>query len=161
MSNYDTYAYLPTGDTAGYQVAFDESVIREVNQEMQARGYRLNTENPDLLVLVKSMYQEETVVERSPIYTTYDYYNPDILAPESLERFYYTRYNTVINLRGANIRTIEYSEGGFLVDMIDASNNEIVWRGWSPTSVNPLALQSSIRSYIDNIFEEFPVPAKE
>ncbi len=161
LSSYATYAYLPSGDTAGYRVAFDETVIQEVNQEMQARGYRLDRENPDLLVLFRSFYQEATAIERTPIYSSYDYYRPDLLAPITLEEYYYARYYLIDRVRGSYIREVEYSQGSFVVDIIDTSTKEIIWRGWSPTSVDPLALQSSIGSYVDNIFEEYPVPPQE
>lgn len=154
---YNTYAYLPSGETDADNAVFNEAVIREVDQEMQARGYRLDPQDPDLLVLVRSMYERETAVERAPIYTAYDYYGTGFYAPSPLGPQYYPRYNTIPRVTGTAIREVPYTEGTFVVDVIDASNNEIVWRGWSSTPVDPMALESSVRQYVDNIFEEFPV----
>ncbi|AHM59439.1 hypothetical protein D770_05880 [Flammeovirgaceae bacterium 311] len=161
FSDYTSYAYLPTGDTASNFLEFDESVIQEVNEEMQARGYRLNRENPDLLVLVNYMYQRDTATTRTPIFSRYDYYRPDIAAPPTLEEYYYARYNTITSVQGSNIREVEYSEGTFVIDVIDASNNQIIWRGWSHSAIDPAALQATIDSYVRNIFEKFPVPPGE
>lgn len=158
-STYTSYAYLPNGDTASNKIVFNEAVIREVNQEMEARGYRLDNQNPDLLVLVKSMYQEEEALERVPVYTTYDYYTTGFVRPLSMNNYYYTGYNTIPRLTGSAIREIEYTQGTFVVDIIDTDKKEIIWRGWSQTPVDPMALEASVRQYVDNIFEEYPVEA--
>lgn len=159
-ANYSTYAYLPNGDTASSRIVFNDAVIREVNQEMEARGYRLDAQSPDLLVLVKSMYDEETTLERVPVATAYDYYGSGFAAPLSMNNYYYTGYNTIPRLTGSAIREVEYTEGTFVVDVIDTDRKEIIWRGWSQTPVDPMALESSVRTYVDNIFEEYPVEPK-
>lgn len=160
-SKYSTYAYLPSGDTVSSRAVFNDAVIREVNQEMQVRGYRLDTQDPDLLVLVKSMYEQESTLERRPVYTSYDYYTPGFASPTALNSYYYTGYNTIPRLAGSAIREVEYTEGTFVVDVIDASAKEIIWRGWSETPVDPMALESSVRAYVDNIYEEYPVEPQQ
>ena len=159
FSAFDTYAYLPSGDSAEFQTVLEEKVIREVNQQMEARDYELDNQNPDLLVLVKTMFEEEERLEREPILTSYNYYSPGFYAGRTLGPGYYQNYSSIASVApyGGAIREIEYTEGTFVVDVIDASSNQIVWRGWSETPVDRANLDESIRNYINNIFAEFPV----
>ena len=159
---YQTYAYLPSGEREEVSdTRFTEKIINEVNQEMQARGYRLDNQNPDLLVNVSTMYEEEEELRRTPVAGTYDYYTPGFYAPTTLDPYYYTGYNTIPTVTGYGIREVEYTEGTFVIDIIDSNDNKIVWRGWSETPVQPTDLDESIREYVDNIFEEYPVEAEK
>jgi hypothetical protein len=157
FNNFQTFAYLPSGDTASSRVVFDETIIREVNQEMQARGYRLDSQDPDLLVLVKSMYEQEEELRRTPVATTYPYYGAGFRGPATLGTYYYPGYTNYPTFTGYGIQEVEYTEGTFVVDVINQETGQIIWRGWSSTPVDPQQLDSSIRSYVDNIFEEYPV----
>ena len=158
FTEYKTYAYLPSGKREeGSGTRYTERIINEINQEMQARGYRLDNQNPDLLVNVSTMYVEKDELLRTPVAGTYDYYTPGFYTPTTLEPYYYTGYNTIPQITGVGIREVEYTEGTFVVDIIDATENKIVWRGWSETPVDPSELDESVREYVDNIFEEYPV----
>ena len=159
LAKYDTYAYLPSGDSVSSKVVFTEQVMDEVSDEMKARGYSIDNANPDLLVLVRSMYDQEEYMRRDPVYTSYDYYRPGFNDPVTLSPYYYTGYSSVGTLTGYNIDEVEYTEGTFVVDVIDADSKQIVWRGWSETPVDPMDLDTSIDNYVDNIFDEYPVDA--
>ena len=162
FGSYQTYAMLPSGQDLGENNIHSDKIINEVNQEMRARGYELDPENPDLLVNVKTMYEEEEDLVATGYYpATYDYYGPDFYTPATLAPYYYTGYAAVPAVTGTGIREVEYTEGTFVVDIIEAKGeNEIIWRGWSETPVDPANLDESIRSYVDNIFEEYPVKAE-
>lgn len=164
FSEFDTFAYLPAGDTdtSEYRTYLEDRVIREVNYQMENRGYQLDPDDPDLLVLVKTMFGQEERGDRRPVPSSYDYYSPDFFAIRPLRPAYYTQFNTIPRVSGyAGIREVDYIEGTFVVDIIDASSNEIIWRGWSQTPVDRENLDSSINAYIDNIFDEFPVEAAD
>ena len=159
FSTYETFAYLPSGDSSEYRTILEKKVVKEVRQEMEARGYELNSQDPDLLILVKTMFEEEERLERDPVFTTYDYYAPGFYAAGAQDPIYYPNYNAIprITPYDGAIQEIEYTEGTFVVDVIDASTNQIIWRGWSETPVDRAFLDESIRNYIDNIYEEYPV----
>ncbi len=159
FSKFDSYAYLPSGDTAEYQTILEQKVVNEVNLQMEARGYELDTEEPDLLVLVKTMFDEEERLERDPMYTSYNYYTPGLRGGTALGPVYYRNYPSVprVTAMGGAVREVEYTEGTFVVDVIDRSNNSLIWRGWSETPVDETNLDESIRDYIANIFGEYPV----
>lgn len=163
FGSYQTYAMLPTGDNSQTNTIYTDKIIREINQEMQARGYELDNQNPDLLVNVKTMYDQEQELVTTGYYpATYDYYGADFYAPTTLAPYYYTGYAGIPSIAGPDIRQVEYTQGTFVVDIIEAQGkNNIIWRGWSKTPVDPSNLDESIRSYVDNIFEEYPVEADE
>ncbi len=161
FGSYQTYAMLPTGENSedSTTTIYTEKIINEVNQEMKARGYELDNQNPDLLVNVKTMYQEEEKTVNTGYPATYGYYTSGFYAPTTLAPYYYTGYAGIPRVTGTGIRSVEYTEGTFVVDIIEAKDgkNQVVWRGWSETPVDPADLDSSIREYVDNIFEEYPV----
>lgn len=165
FSDFDSFAYLPGGetDTSEYRTVFEDRVVQEVNYQMERRGYHLNPDEPDLLVLVKTMFDQDQRLERGPVASSYNYYSPGFYAPRPMSPIYYTNYNQIPQIRGnAGIQAVEYTEGTFVVDIIDASSKQIIWRGWSQTPVDREDLDSSINAYIDNIFDEFPLdPANE
>lgn len=159
FGSYQTYAMLPSGKDLGENNIHSDRIINEVDQEMRARGYELDPENPDLLVNVKTMYEEEEELVATGNYpATYNYYGPGFYTPTTMAPYYYTGYAGVPSVTGTGIREVEYTEGTFVVDIIEANGkNEIIWRGWSETPVDPGNLDESIRGYVDNIFEEYPV----
>ena len=108
------------------------------------------------------MYEEEERLRRTPIATTYPYYGTGFYAPATLGPYYYAGYANypTISPYGA-IQEVEYTVGTFVVDGIKQETGQIIWRGWSSTPVDPMDLDSSIRSYVDNIFEAYPVEANQ
>lgn len=159
FGTYETYAMLPSGEEMGDNMVYTEKIINEVDQEMRARGYVLDPDDPDLLVNVKTMYEEEEELVATGYYpATYDYYTPGFYTPTTLAPYYYTGYTGIPRVTGTGIREVEYTEGTFVVDIIEANGtNEIIWRGWSDTPVDPAELDENIREYVDNIFDEYPV----
>lgn len=159
FGTYETYAILPAGQDLGENTIYSDKIINEVNQEMRARGYELDPNNPDLLVNVKTFYDEEEELVATGYYPgTYDYYRPGFYTPTTMAPYYYTGYAGVAGVTGPGIREVEYTEGTFVVDVIEANGeNEIIWRGWSETPVDPENVDENIRGYVDNIFDEYPV----
>lgn len=159
---FESFAYLPAGeaDTSEYRTIFEERVVQEVSDQMESRGYHLDPDDPDLLVLVKTMFDQEQQVAKSPVARDYDYYTPGFYTTQPLGPVYYTNYNAIPRVRGySGIPEVEYTEGTFVVDIIDAANKQIIWRGWSQTPVERENLEASINAYIDNIFDEYPLEA--
>src|SRR6056297_2935928 len=80
LNSYDSYAFLPNQDTiqtSKYDNAqVNEIVIDEIRQNMQDLNYRLDKNQPDLLVYYHLMFDEEVAVNANPVYTNYSYYRP-------------------------------------------------------------------------------------
>lgn len=160
LSNYSSYSFLPNQDTiknSKYDNAYvNEIVIDEINQNMREENYRLERNQPDLLVYYHLMFDEEMAVNASPVYTNYSYYRPGYYVGPYYRNYAYNNYFTIPRIAGTGIEQVPYKEGTMVVDIIDRRTNEIVWRGRANDVVNPDNLEEELRSYIDAIFEEYP-----
>lgn len=158
--DFETFAYLPSGDTVGHRVFYEDRVIKEVYEEMIARGYRLDRQDPDLLVKVHAMYEEDRSLASKPIPNVYDYFGPGFMPPSSLNPYYYDNFDEVPRISGDGVPVVGYTANTFVVDVIRTDTREIIWRGWTDTPVDPLEIDESLRAYVDTIFEEYPVEPK-
>lgn len=160
LDTFSSYAFLPNQDTirtSKYDNAFvNEVVIDEINQNMQAQDYRLDRNQPDLLVYYHLMMDEEVAVNASPVYTNYSYYRPGYYVGPYYRNYAYNNYFTVPRLAGTAIEQIPYKEGTIVIDIINRRTNEIVWRGRANDIITPTNLEEKLRAYVNAIFEEFP-----
>ena len=160
MDTYSSYAFLPNQDTirtSKYDNAFvNEVVIDEINENMQDLDYRLDRNQPDLLVYYHLMMDEDVAVNASPVYTNYSYYRPGYYVGPYYRNYAYNNYFTVPRLAGTTIQQIPYREGTIVVDIIDRRTNEIIWRGRANDVITPTNLEEKLRTYVNAIFEEFP-----
>lgn len=161
LSNYDTYAWLPSGDTSMNSLSKDPTLaagVREkVNSELNQRGYKLNPKYPDFLVLVHTMYNEKVDVNTLP--NSYSYYGPGFNTGPWYDG-YYSGYNSIGYINGPSVNAVEYTKGTVVIDIVDADTKEVVWRG---RAADPIYDQTEIveeaREIVGEIFEEYPVQA--
>ena len=162
LSKYKTYAFLPNPDTIRYRnidgSLVEEKVMDEINQDMQARGYTIDKDNPDLLIKTNAMFEQEEELVSDPVaYTNYGYYTPGF-TPGYTSPYYYSGYNTVGNVTGGyGVEEVQYTEGTIVIDLIDAETDEIVWRGWAEEAIEPENFVTEVREYVDEVFDEYPV----
>lgn len=160
LDSYQTYAWLPDGNKIenekykGKQL--DQAIITEVNDQLQSKGYSLNRKDPDLLVLVHTMFNEETSTVKEPVYASYDYYTPGMYINPYYDPYYYYDYPTVTRVVGYDIDQVNYTEGTLVIDLIDRNTKTVVWRGRAEDYVKPYNATAEVRDYVDEIFEEFP-----
>ncbi|UII32924.1 DUF4136 domain-containing protein [Fulvivirga ulvae] len=160
LDKYQTYAWLPNGDSIdnhrynGEQL--NQAIVSEVNQEMQLKGYTLDRTDPDLLVLVHTMFDKETNIVREPVYATYDYYAPNIYIDPYYNDYYYYDYNTVTRVVGYDVDRVQYTEGTLVIDLIDQNTNNVVWRGRADDYIEPYNVRAEVQEYVEEIFEEYP-----
>lgn len=160
FNEFETFAILPENDTNDFSV-YDSEIVRDktmknVKAEMMQRGYDLDTENPDLLVMIHYMFSREKETIYDPIYPTYDYYTPGFVVTP-WNTFYYVDFRTIPRIYGDGFREVKYTEGTIVIDVINAGNSKLLWRGWSEDRVDPLTFTEDIRIYIENIFDNYPI----
>lgn len=160
MSSYNSYAFLPNQDTIQTSIYNNEQVnkivIDEIRSNMQEKNYRLDRNQPDLLVYYHLMMDEENAVNANPVYTNYSYYKPGHYVGPYYRNYAYSNYFTVPRIAGANVQQIPYKEGTLVIDLIDRSTNEIVWRGSAQDIIEPADLEKELRTYVDAIFARLP-----
>lgn len=160
LNDYNSFAWLPSKkqiDNENYNTDLVYStIVNEVNQELNAEGYRIDKRNPDLLVKVNVMFDRESSTVTEPVYATYDYVYPYTYVDPFYEPYYYTSYANIPRVIGYDVDQVQYTEGTFVIDIIDAKTNNIVWRGWTNDRIQPSDLKNEINNYVQEIFEEFP-----
>lgn len=160
LESYKSYAYLPNKDTIisrDYDnYAIQETIIETINANMTEEGYVLDKRQPDVLVHVHPMFDEEIAVNANPVYTNYAYYRPGFYIGPYYKDYMYDNYFTVQRVDGPHVEQIPYRERSIVIDFIDRRSNEILWRGTSTETIETRRLQREIRQYIDEIFKAFP-----
>jgi hypothetical protein len=160
MSSFDTYAFLPNQDTiqtSNYDNArVNEIVIDQIRNKMQEKNYRLDRNQPDLLVYYHLMMDEEMAVNANPVYTNYSYYRPGHYVGPYYRNYAYNNYFTIPRIAGNNVQQIPYKEGTLVIDLIDRRTNEIVWRGSAEDVIDRNDLEAELRTYVNAIFERLP-----
>lgn len=160
LNAFSSYAFLPNQDTiktSNYDnKKMNEMVIGEINEQMQEHNYRLDREQPDLLIFYHLMMDEATAVNSNPVYTNYSYYKPGYYVGPYYRDYAYNNYYTITRLSGDNIKQVSYKTGTLVIDLIDRRTEEIIWRGTANDMISPGDLDSEIKSYVTAIFEAFP-----
>jgi len=144
MGPYRSFAWaepdeMPSGDARlDHNPFFTRRLHEAISTELSARGIRLNESDPALVIHHHTSVRDRVQVyeaDRSSGYTDEDYGNTQI---------------------------VEYEEGTFLVDIADANNNQILWRGWATVDIERALDDSSlmaglIAEAVARMFERFPV----
>lgn len=164
FDSYKTYAWLPSIDTSERSIYKNEIVMNRihnaVNKELQERGYKIDNENPDFLVMTRLMIEEKKETYSTPTYNYYSPYYFNGFYPYRWRPYYYSRFYAFPLIQNTyEIREVEYTEGTIVVDVIDEKKGSLVWRGWSEKRMNEKDLQKAeVVKNIDKIFETYPVP---
>lgn len=160
MDAFSSYAFLPNQDTiktSEYDNGYvNEIIIDEINENMQDLNYRLDRDQPDLLLYYHLMMDEENSVNSRPVYTNYSYYRPGYYVGPYYRNYGYNNYFTIPRLAGSHIEQVPYKEGTIVVDVIDRSTNEIIWRGKAKDVITSNDLEQELRTYVHAVFEKFP-----
>jgi len=127
-----------------------------VNQELEKNGWRLVSENPDLLLGYDVLVERNVKQETEPVYTrpyTRIYYNP-----------YTRRYGTIYyppQFLGYDNYQTPIKEGTLTITMIDAKTDKTVWQGWTTTEVPTGRMTSKeVDAGVRSIFRKFDVAKK-
>ncbi|MGK7395774.1 MAG: DUF4136 domain-containing protein [Candidatus Cyclobacteriaceae bacterium M3_2C_046] len=146
FDSFETFAFLPNIDTSVYNaeiVQYRGEI--EVKEHLETKGLKLDTINPDLLVRVHTMFenlQENTNRPPNSVRNKYMiYYRGAFPPPDVAEQEY---------------PALEYTYGSMMVDVHNAGNNQLVWRGWSNRMIQPTALPEEFEVYFDRLMAPFP-----
>lgn len=118
-----------------YNELNDSRIKSAVDEQLQAKGYALDTENPLMLVHYHIAVEERSVVR--PEEFGYAYGRHWIDRPE---------------------RIMRYSEGTLIIDFMDATNCKLIWRGWATSVLDDSRViqEELLRRAVREIFKHFP-----
>ena len=160
LNNYQTYAYLPN---TGFNSATMESdqdinqvVLETVNMNLENAGYTLDTENPDLLVLINSTTNIEENQKTEAEYASYPY-DPGVTAVSPLySNYFYSGFTNFGPITGYDVNTYQYQEGAVDINLVDSKTKELVWSGQTSGAIVNAANLEAQEELINQIFSEFP-----
>ncbi len=161
FSNYKTYAFLPTPDTA-YTKMFDKKRLEALMstaavKELSRRGMKLDTAHPDCFfryaLIINRNYevsQEQNVV-----------YNPQVFTPafdNDAKIYTFSSDNRPVTYGGQyNIDTLR--EGSLVIDMVDTKLGKVVWRSTLQGKTEETYQQPTpdrVNEIIHKMFKKFP-----
>jgi Domain of unknown function (DUF4136) len=141
---YRTYSWLPRIEQPDSDPRLQSSLLHSrirdaVDAQLTSKGLRQDpTANPDLLVAYHVALQGKLEISTVPSYP----YGPSVWGATQKT---YTR---------------QYDEGTLIVDLIDASNRQLVWRGSAQAEVkpdtSPQERQKRINEAVQQILERYP-----
>ncbi|MCP9198614.1 DUF4136 domain-containing protein [Gramella sp. GC03-9] len=145
FSQYGTYAFFKPGiDKAAISDLDKKRILRAIEDEMSKKGFT-KSENPDLLISIFTKTNENiNIYQNNFPYWGYGWgWNP---------WYWGTGFNTVS-------RT---SEGTLYIDLIDATDKELVWQGMGTAALAKEVnkKQERINDIVAKIMEKYP-PGRE
>jgi hypothetical protein len=150
FTQFKTFAWGPHGAVAHPMLA--ANLVGAIEQELKARGLeRVDiAQNPGLVIQVYgSVDQETSFYSTDPLYNAtggIPPFDPSFSGPITYGNF------------GATSVTIH--KGELVVDLIDAVNKKLVWRGIAQQNLaahNPNKLVSQVNTAVAKMFKQYPV----
>lgn len=161
LDNYNTFAFLPNTnpevpDKNYNDEEVNEIIVETVNDNMKRKGFEMDRDNPDLLVLISASTNTEVTTTADPVYATYPY-NTTITRVSPFYRPYtYRGYATYTGIIGYDTNTRQYKDGTVVIDLIDRDTKETVWKGVARDEIYSQTDTGAILSLVDELFEEMP-----
>jgi len=148
FSSYQTYQWMPEIEQAQIQLGFIEREIkRSIDMELGQRSMRQVSSNPDVYVVFHASIEER-------------------ITGATIDRFGYGyggywgrgRWGTYGGT--AQVRVESYLEGTLIVDIIDASKKELVWRSIATGAVqhpdDPQRARENVPGVVAQAMEDYP-----
>jgi Domain of unknown function (DUF4136) len=150
--DYDRSAHLSEYQTFGWDTPLeiearnnplyynelnDKRIKNAVTVQLESRNYKYS-DHPDLQIHYHIIIDDKTIIRNDP----YGYYGPYWM-------------NT-------QMYVYEYQEGTLIIDLMDAKNDNLVWRGWITNFLknrDPEKMEESIDKAVRMIFAQYPARA--
>jgi len=144
FSAFKTFDFMPVPEKVAAHSRALEPIRMAVTRELEAKGFTGTSENPDLLIAV------HTSVEDTVRVSDWGYH----LAPWGM-------YHGGEGFGpGDRIDVYQHSEGTLVLDFINASDQELIWRGSAqrglPDRQNPGNINKVINQTVSKILKHFP-----
>ena len=145
FSKFQTFAWMPRGaDTGGnaQQAQLDNSLFTNrlknaVNRNLEAKGYSIDTQEPDFVIVYRTGVQDKVNVTNWG-YTYGPYWGP----------------------WGESVDVHQYTEGTLILDFISYDTKNIIWRGTAQKALSgepkPEKADANMQKVVDQLLAEFP-----
>lgn len=163
FSNFKTFAYLPNTSfsveefKSDFDQSIKESLIASMNKKMIEKGFSVNTNNPDLLVLlttsndIKSNLnnKEKNSSEQSGIGGGVSS-GPNYATVSTLN---YKRY---LSNGEDEINNRPYKAGSLVVEVFSTKTKELIWLGIAEDFKSHISDQTLMSRMVNEVFNKFP-----
>lgn len=147
FNSYKSYAFYKTGiDKAQISDLDKKRILNAIDAEMSSRGF-VKSNDPDLLISIFTKEREQVDVYNRSFYGYgwgYGYWNPWLWGYPGV-------YGSDVSTR---------TEGSLYIDLIDATNKELVWQGRGvgtlSSNQNIEKKEERIREFVSEILQEYP-----
>jgi hypothetical protein len=145
----------------------ESNIQTAVMNELNDRGLRLDTANPDIILDFDIMTEKKVRQDFEPIYRSSPYYYNGFSGYSGYNygNSYYNyggwnNYNNMGYGYTIDYRTVNtpYKEGTVIIDVVDAALNKLVFKGYATGELtDPSSFESELQLDIHKIFDQFPI----
>jgi hypothetical protein len=164
FSQYKTFAWL-ADKTDTINSHYNNEIIRNnmrnyFGKEMSDRGFRVNVEQPDLLLelVVQNETHIEWRVQRDNYYYAPYYYRSRYFSPYE-RRYYYTRFPDYYYTRpNRQVYTDKHIDNTVTLNVVATKEQKLLWSGTVQADIyDPSVIQKDIHPAIIKLMKQFPV----
>ena len=142
IAGYDTFGFVKQfgTDRAGYSSFLSTSLKSAATAALEAKGYKYTDTNPQMLVNFSGKSQQKTEVTPGM--------GPGLLGFRAGLYGGWAGYNAVE----------QYDEGTVIMDLVDASKNELVWEGSTNIVKNDMSqwTDKDVQKMVQTIMAQIP-----
>lgn len=159
FSNFKTFAYLPNTSFNSDEFnkdsdnSVEESLISMMNAKMIEKGFSVNKDNPDLLILLTTSNQFTSIENNQDGTSTKKNVgsgSPNFASVSS------TGYKRYFSRSSASDDSEPYQQGTLVVEVFNTKSKELLWVGIAKDFKSHISDQTLNKRMVDEIFEEFP-----
>lgn len=148
FSKYKTFSFYPLVDKSGAVSEFNKKrIISALKLEMEKKGFKEVTNNPDVFINVTTLLAEkQSVTTTTNVYAYGGYYRP------------YRWGGGYGAIATTDYDTYNYKEGSLIVDVINGASKELVWQAIGNKEIDKPVndADKAIQTGITKIMENFP-----
>lgn len=154
FTSYQTFGFAsPLGtDRSGYQSVVSQHLKASTQREMEARGMRLDSAAPQLLINFSASLNEKLRVSSAPyMMMGIGYYG------------YRGGMYSAWPLYADQTIVTQYREGTLNIDVVDAARKQLVWEGVVINSVTQEMLDNvpaAVDAAVKAAFAKYPIPPR-
>lgn len=157
FGQYKTYAWLhriKTNKHADRRIAneiVEDRIINFTNKELQDKGYKVDTLNPDLLLDYDIVTEQKVSEVPVSVYMGDYYFSYSAVVPQA-------PINTWVNGEQNNGTVNDkYTHGTVVVYVGDRTKKQLIWEGWAQGSIHDVeAFEKELPKDIKTMFKHFP-----
>jgi hypothetical protein len=165
LGSFRTFGFFEelSTDRAGYSSLVSQQLMSSARREMEARGFRFESDpkKAELLVNFHAHISEQVRVRSTPdpwINQSYWHHRRGFYQPWPGHRGWPSHSGWATH---SNVTVDQFSEGRLSIDIVDASQQMLVWEGVTTQRLNQRTMRDlapALDRAVGNIFQQFPLP---